>query len=107
MDEIYGSEGTQATNSAFVWASSIDFSFISQKVGTTGVIHLGVLPHSALQTEDGIPAAFTIDDLIRMSTTTIDVSQNRFGFGLHSAMAVDSLVRDNPLGGKDTVINAM
>jgi len=68
---------------------------------------MGVLPHSALQTEDGLAAAFTIDDLIRMSTLTIDVSQNRFGFSLHSAMAVDSLVRDNPLGGRDTVFNAM
>jgi len=68
---------------------------------------MGVLPHSALQTEDGISAAFTIDDLIRMSTLTIDVSQNRFGFSLHSAMAVDSLIRDSPLGGRDAVANAM
>jgi hypothetical protein len=68
---------------------------------------MGVLPHSALALEDASQAAFTVDDLIRMSTHTVDVKQNGFAFSMHSAIAVNGLIRENSIAGADTVENAM
>lgn len=49
---------------------------------------MGYLPHSSLVTEDGIAGVFSVDDLIKRSITTVDITSAKNCFSLHSALQV-------------------
>lgn len=92
MLDIYGSDGAQLTNSAFVWATLLQFSLISQIIGATGVAHYGALPYSSLFSEDGGFGSFTVDDLVKMSGYTKSFSTTDKSFALQNSIVMDSIV---------------
>jgi hypothetical protein len=92
MLEIFGSDGAQLTNSAFVWATLFQFTLISQIIGATGVAHYGALPYSSLFSEDGGFGTFTVDDLVKMSGYTKSFSTTDKSFALQNSIVMDSIV---------------
>lgn len=86
MLDVYGSDGDTLTNSAFVWSSALQFTMISQSVGATGVAHCGSITHASLSMEDGNPASFTVDDLIKRSSYTKSFTATDKSFSMHSAL---------------------
>lgn len=106
MLQTYGSPGDEVYSSSFIMASRLDFTLESLVTGTNGVIHGGVLPYSALNTQDGQPTKFTPRELIKNAGTPCDLTMTRT-FGLSGYIHNKAIAGDNSYNNADEIATAV
>lgn len=93
MTDIYGSQGDTIAQSAFVWASSMEFNLLGANANLSGTVKLGHFTVSSLQGFDAA-GAISVNNLMKAVHTTVDLKAlDKASFSLTSAVVNHSIAQ--------------